>query len=122
MARKKVKRSEGLPEDMEDEVDIFHKGKDKISLNTSDHEESEEDLSEDDIDVYNLGGSEEEEEDAVDSDSESEGRLADRESPFSSSLSSIALFTLKIEAESDVKVDLLRPASTLAWIRLGVIP
>ena len=67
------KGKEGLPADLEDDVDLFHKGKEKISLNNGNEEVSNEDLSEEDIDVYNLGESDEEE-----SDSEDEGRLADR--------------------------------------------
>ena len=62
----------GLPAEMEDEVDIFHKGRDKVGLNTNE-EALGDSLSEDDIDVYNLGGSESE-----DSDDESDGRIADR--------------------------------------------
>ena len=81
MARAKKARRESseLPADLEDEVDLFHKGKDKISLQDGDAAGSEDDISEEDIDVYNLGGSEDEEEDEEEEDSESEGRLADRE-------------------------------------------
>lgn len=82
MARKKARRENGgLPADMEDEVDVFHKGKEKISLNKDEEDASDEDLSEDEVDVYNLGSEEEEEdeeEDGEESDGESEGRLADR--------------------------------------------
>ena len=77
MARKKAKKEKvGLPADLEDDVDLFHKGKDKINLDNEEDEASDDDLSEEDIDVYNLGESDEEE-----SDSEDEGRLADR-TPF----------------------------------------
>lgn len=75
MAKKKGRKEKaGLPVDLEDDIDLFHKGKDKISLNNEDDEASEDGISEEDIDVYNLGNSEDDE-----SDSEDEGRLADRE-------------------------------------------
>lgn len=75
MAKKKGRKEKaGLPVDLEDDIDLFHKGKDKISLNDEVDEASEDGISEEDIDVYNLGNSEDDE-----SDSEDEGRLADRE-------------------------------------------
>ncbi len=70
--RKAKKKKEGLPPDLEDDIDLFHKGKEKVSLNSGGEDASEDDISDEDIDVYNLGDSEDDE-----SDSEDEGRLAD---------------------------------------------
>lgn len=78
MARKRArKESVGLPTELENEVDLFHKGRDKINLDRDADEVSEEDLSEEDIDIYNLGGDGDDDEEE-DSDSEGGGRLADR--------------------------------------------
>lgn len=77
MARKKVRKEKaGLPADLEDEVDLFHKGKEKINLNNASDEEFDDGISEEDVDVYKLGDSDEDE-----SGSEDQGRLAVRE-PF----------------------------------------
>lgn len=62
----------GIPLEMEDEVDIFHKGRDRISLN-AEPEAPEDSLSEEDVDVYNLSESEDD-----GSDSDGNGRIADR--------------------------------------------
>jgi hypothetical protein len=63
----------GLPADLEDEVDIFHKGRDKVNLEKSQDTQSDESAGEEDIDIYSLAGSD-------DDDSEDGGgRLAERE-------------------------------------------
>lgn len=88
MARKKPRKgAEGIPAELEDEVDVFHKGKEKIRLTEGQDEDDDQDLSEDEIDVYNLQDSneeddeeEDEQEDEDDSDGEGEGRLAARKS------------------------------------------
>jgi hypothetical protein len=73
--REKARTSEpkGVPADLEDEVDLFHKGRDKIHLDKSQDTPSDESAGEDDVDIYSLAGSD-------DDDSEDGGgRLAECE-------------------------------------------
>ena len=74
-AKGKQRRPEpkGIPAELEDEVDVFHKGREKISLDKSEDVVSDQSADEEDLDIYSLAGSE-------DDDSEDGGgRLAERE-------------------------------------------
>ena len=64
--KKQKKDAEPLAEDMYDEVDAFHKQKDKIMLNGAD--DKDEDESEDDFGVYDLQNDSDDEDDSVDDD------------------------------------------------------
>ena len=75
---------EDLPSD--DEVEKFHKSKDKLSLNLADDEESDDEI-EDELDeeaVYNLSdsGDEDSEDDGDDEDDEEDGGRLSQCEPF----------------------------------------
>lgn len=58
---KKMEGRKGLPEEFEDEIDAFHKNRDRIAFEDSDAEQGSEDL--DDEAVYNLSEDEDDSED-----------------------------------------------------------
>lgn len=89
MAKTKLVKRKGkappeeLPSDMEDEVEKFHKRRDKLSLNVSDDELSEDELGLDEEGVFDIsdgedGGSDDEELDS-DEEEDSDTKLGRRE-------------------------------------------
>lgn len=59
--QKKTEAKKGLPEEFEDEIDAFHKSRDRVTFEDSDAEQGSEDL--DDEAVYNLSEDEDDSED-----------------------------------------------------------
>ena len=79
-----LQNSKSVPADLpsDDEVEKFHKSRDKLSLNPADDSASEDDEDEDDLEeaIYNLSddvGAESD--DDEESDEDDDGRLAERE-------------------------------------------
>jgi hypothetical protein len=78
--KKKSRIAEELPDDLEDEVDAFHKKRDFLALNPEDDDGGSDDGSLGEDEVYGISGEESELEDDTDDEIEKGGRLGQRTS------------------------------------------